>query len=63
MQATLQLNLSDALTANELRELTAAAAARKVPVERLLFEAARALAAKSKRGAGKRRSQTNLNHA
>jgi hypothetical protein len=49
MQATLQLNLSDALSPDELRALTAAAAERQTSIERLLFEAAKKLAAKTRR--------------
>lgn len=40
MTATLHLNLGDALTAEELRELTAIATAEGKPLERVLFEAA-----------------------
>lgn len=44
MRATLNLNLSDALTADELRELTAIATTEGKPLEKVLFEAARDLA-------------------
>lgn len=42
MTATLLLNLSDTLNAEELRELTAIATAAGKPLERVLFEAAKA---------------------
>ncbi len=42
MTATLQLNLSDTLNADELRELTAIATSQNKPLERVLFEAAKA---------------------
>lgn len=45
MKATLQLNLSDALNADELRELTAIAEAEDKTIERVLFEAAQDRAA------------------
>ena len=46
MRATLNLNLSDALTADELRELTAIATTEGKPLEKVLFEAARDLASR-----------------
>lgn len=48
MQATLHLNLSDALSAAELRQLLAAAEAQGKSIERVLFEAAREFAAQRK---------------
>ena len=51
MATTIQLNLGDALTVEELRELTAEALEQRKPVERVLFEAARDLAAR-RRGQG-----------
>lgn len=50
MQATLHLNLSDALSADELRELTGIAAAEGKTLERVLFEAAQERAARRRRG-------------
>lgn len=44
MEATLKLNLSDALNADELRELTEIARRERKPLERVLYEAAKALA-------------------
>lgn len=44
MHATLDLNLADALNADELRELTKIAQTVNKPIERVLFEAAKALA-------------------
>jgi hypothetical protein len=41
MTATLHLNLSNTLNADELRALTEIALERQVPLERVLFEAAR----------------------
>ena len=41
MTATLQLNLSDALTADELRELTFIATSENKTLEKVLFEAAK----------------------
>jgi hypothetical protein len=49
MTATLQLNLSDALTADELRELTATAIEENKPLERVLLEAARELKAQRRK--------------
>jgi hypothetical protein len=46
MRATLVLELGNALTAEELRSLVAVAAEREVSLERLLFEAAKAEAAR-----------------
>lgn len=43
MRATLNLNLSDALNAEELRELTETANQEHKTIERLLFEAAKDL--------------------
>lgn len=43
MTATLQLNLSDALNADELQELTAESLERKESLERVLFDAAKEL--------------------
>lgn len=45
MHAALQLNLSDALSPDELREIVGAAAKQKVSIERLLFMAAKSIAA------------------
>jgi len=55
MRATLELNLSDALSGEELRELTVVAQERKQSIEKLLFEAAKALIAKihEERSSGK----------
>lgn len=58
MTAILQIQLGDALTADELRELTEAALEQRQPLERVLLEAARALAARRRaeragRGLGK----------
>lgn len=47
---TIQLNLGNALTVEELQELTTEALEQRKPLERVLFEAARELAAK-RRGA------------
>lgn len=44
MEATLQLNLADALSAEELRCLTEIAAREGKTIERVLFEAAKAVA-------------------
>ena len=44
--ATLNLNLGNALSVDELAELTGFAAATNQPLERVLFEAARDLAAR-----------------
>ncbi len=41
MTATLQLNLSDTLSADDLRELTALSLEEKKPIEKVLFEGAR----------------------
>lgn len=49
MTATLQLNLSDALSVEELRELTRVALEEKKPLERVLLEAARELRAQRKK--------------
>ena len=49
MTATLLLNLSDTLNADELRELTAIATAENKTLERVLFEAAKAEADKRRR--------------
>jgi hypothetical protein len=43
---TIQLNLGNALTVEELQELTAQAQEQRKPLERVLFEAARDLAAR-----------------
>jgi len=43
MTATLNLNLGEALTADELRALTQAATERDTTIERILYEAAHAL--------------------
>jgi hypothetical protein len=43
---TIQLNLGNALTVEELQELTTEALEQRKPLERVLFEAARELAAK-----------------
>lgn len=48
MTATLELNLSDALTADELRELTAEAVEQHKPIERVLLDAAREVARRRK---------------
>lgn len=50
MTATLHLNLSDALSAEELRELTGIAEAEGKTLERVLFEAAQERAARRRRG-------------
>lgn len=50
MTATLQLNLSSALSADELRELTGIAAAEGKTLERVLFEAAQERASRRRRG-------------
>lgn len=52
MQATLLLNLSDALDAEELETLTALAQRDGKTIERVLFEAAKSLVEKFKRPAG-----------
>lgn len=49
MTATLHLNLSDTLNADELRELTAIATAEGKSLERVLFEAAKAEADRRRR--------------
>lgn len=49
MNATLNLNLSDALNADELRELTAIAITEGKSLERVLFEAAKAEADRRRR--------------
>lgn len=49
MTATLNLNLSDALTGDELRELTLIATTEGKSLERVLFEAARECAANRRR--------------
>lgn len=46
MKAHIELNLNDALNPEELRQLTALAAEQKKPLERILYEAAKALATK-----------------
>lgn len=43
---TIQLNLGNALTVEEMQELTTEALEQRKPLERVLFEAARDLAAK-----------------
>jgi hypothetical protein len=47
---TIQLNLGNALTVEELQELTTEALEQRKPLERVLFEAARDLAAKRRAG-------------
>lgn len=46
MKATLELNLGDALNAEELRELTEIATRERKSLERVLYEAAKALVTK-----------------
>ena len=48
MEAALKLNLSDALSPDELNEILSAAARKKISVERLLFLAAKTITAKPK---------------
>lgn len=50
MTATLQLNLADALTKDELQLLLAEAAKRKTTVERILYEAAHLFCAQTSSG-------------
>ena len=49
MTATIQLQLADALSPAELRELAELAAARGISIERVLFEAAKAEAERIRR--------------
>lgn len=51
MTATLQLNLSDTLTADELRELTAEATETEQTLERVLYDAARDVARRRREAA------------
>jgi|GEM_PF-3984460 len=60
LTATLNLNLGDALSADELGELTSFATDRKVSLERVLFDAARAEAARLK---GKRAQKASTPEA
>jgi hypothetical protein len=53
MTATLQLNLSEALSAEELRELTEEALETKRPLERVLFDGAREVIRKRRTAVGK----------
>jgi hypothetical protein len=50
MTATLQLNLSDVLNADELRELTSESLERKEPLERVLFEGAKEVIRRRREG-------------
>lgn len=43
MQATLQIQLTDALSADELRQLIHLAAQRKQPIEQVIYEAVKSV--------------------
>jgi len=50
MTATLELNLSDCLNADELQELTAESLERKEPLERVLYEGAKEVIRRRREG-------------